>query len=437
MKIAKIQNNFKINNQVKPCSKQAAKQGAPLGKVSFCGNFDSYAYLTGVAEPFFLAAISKIEPDKENIKEYFELACVGGKYSPKRALTLLNIYGMQKDINDKALHEAQEYKNSDKETQAKFDKRSNQDALEIASYALTLCSKPFYEEVDTSNLHAALNVARVAQKKLNMSIFAFSLICRDAEGNFSPQIAMGIFDLMDKTGSEDSFLISSIVNDYCLTPEYTLDKNALDIAADIYNAWGEDNADEFIDLVLNLREDKMDSSLAKITVDMLKYFDDCDCDIEQIEEEMKPAEEDGFDEENWRTDYQAGDDFGGSFLGGDMWHTVYQAGDDIDNEIEDAPRFYDDFCDHEEIENDDMDFEELFEDEEAFEEDEEQDCDNIKLNDDYVATACDSIKKMMYLVRDHETGEVDLARFEEIFEQIKEDSHNNFNEFTRIIREEY
>ncbi len=435
MKIAKIQNSFKINNQTKPCAKQVLKHEAPASKVSFCGNLDSSFYVTGIAKPFFMAIVSKIEPDKEIAKDYYALAHTFEGYSPERALALMNIYGAHKNSNEEILHSSKEYQAADDKKKAEYDKESARCALMLASRTMDLCSKCGFLRVDTSILPVAMNVSKASLKYPDMPFELFSLMCRDFDGTFNPQIAAGIFALADKIETENPLMLGALVEDYCMTPQNTLDTKALDIVADIYNTWGEKNAHEFIDLALDLKKDKMDQNLAKITIDMLEYFDDCDCDIEQFEEEAE-ADEDDFDEENWHIDFQSGDEFWKNLFGDDMWHTRYQAGS-FEEEFEGAPRLFDDFCDHEEIENDDMDFDGYPKDDEFSDDDEEMDYDNIKLNDDYVAAARNSIQKMINLTRDKRTGEADLAKFEEIFNQIKEDSGADFNEFLRIMREEY
>ena len=99
MKIAKIQNNFKINNQVKSCSKVKRDNLRPMSKISFGNNFNSSYHITGIAKPFFMAIVANIEPDNEARNDYLSLASVEDEYSPERALAILNIYGMHKNIN--------------------------------------------------------------------------------------------------------------------------------------------------------------------------------------------------------------------------------------------------------------------------------------------------------------------------------------------------
>ncbi len=400
MKILKIQNNFRINNQVKSCSKAVNIKKDASSKISFAGNLDSSYHIVGIAKPFFMAVVANIEPDNETRNDYLTLASVEDEYSPERALAILNIYGMHKNINEEALHSTSKYQNADKETKTKYDKNSARNALMLASRTVDLCSKKGVAKIDTTNLSIAMNVARAASAYPDMPFFEFSMMCRDLDGNFNPHMAAGIFALTDKTKNYDPIVTGNIVEDYCLTPEYTLDKEALNIAADIYNAWDKYNADEVIDLALNLKKDKMDPDLAKITIEMIKFFDSCDCDLAQA------AEEFGVDEE-----------------------------DELEDEMLQEPEFRDDFVESDDI--DDYNPEEYQAEDEEFEEDEyvpDESLESIKLDSGYVKMVYKTIQKMINMVTDEETGEVDLAKYEKLFAQIKSQSGSDFNSFVRIIK---
>ena len=49
----------------------------------------------------------------------------------------------------------------------------------------------------------------------------------------------------------------------------------------------------------------------------------------------------------------------------------------------------------------------------------------------------DSIQKMINMVTDEETGDVDFVKYEKIFGQIKQKAGTNLNAFVRIIKNEY
>ena len=380
------------------------------GKISFGENLNSSYFISGVGKPLFMAVVANIEPDNDARNDYLSLASVEDEYSPERGLAFLNIYGMHKNVNEKALHSTPKYQNADKETKDKYDKKSAQNALMLASRTVDLCSKKGVAKVDTSNLSVAMNVAMAASKYPDMPFFEFSMMCRDLDGDLNPHMAAGIFALTDKTKNYDPIVTGNIVEDYCLTPEYTLDKNALNIAADIYNAWGEYNADEVIDLALNLTKDEMDAKLAKITIDMIKFFDSCDCDLAQaaeefgIDEDDDELEEEFMSEPEFRSGTTSDDDFETRELGG------YES---------------DDYLDDEECEDGD---------EEALS---DLDFENIKLDTGYVKMVYKTIQKMINLVTDEETGEADLEKFEKIFAQIKQKSGTNLNSFVRIIKNDY
>lgn len=400
MKITKIQNNYRVNNQVKSCSKAVNIKKDASSKISFAGNLDSSYHIVGIAKPFFMAVVANIEPDNEARNDYLSLASVEDEYSPERALAILNIYGMHKNINEEALHSTQKYQNADDKTKAKYDKNSAQNALMLASRTVDLCSKKGTAKIDTKNLPIAINIARAASKYPDMPFFEFSMMTRDLDGDLNPHMAAGIFALTDKTKNYDPIVTGNIVEDYCLTPEYTLDKNALDIVVNIYNAWGEYNADEVIDLALNLKKDKMDPDLAKITIDMVKFFDSCDYDLAQAKEEF------GEDDE-----------------------------DELEEEFMQEPEFRDDFVDSENY--DDYNSAEYPEDDEEFDEEEalsEPKPESVKFDEGYLKMVTDSIQKMINMVTDEETGDVDLIKYEKLFAQIKNKSGADLNNFVRIIK---
>ncbi len=409
MKIAKIQNNFKINNQIKFSSKSAPSCVKPWSKISFGNNFEGSYRITGISKPFFLAALSRIETDEEELKDYAELVNVDGKYSPERALAFMNIYGMHKNSNEEMLHSTQKYQNADDATKAKMNKKSARNALMLASRTMDLCSKDGFVAIDTLNLPIAMNAARAASSYPDMPFYEFSMMSRDLNGNFSPHIAAGIFTFAEKTQNFDPIVTGNIVEDYCLTPEYELDMKALDIAAEIYNAWGEYNADEVIDHALNLKKDKMDKDLAKIVIDMIKFFDSCDYDLVQAKIEF------GDDDEE--------EDFEDEFINDpEFFESFPEEGDfefaGINSPSNDYPE--------------DEEFPEEFDEEEL-----ELDMDSPKFDTGYVKMVNDSIEKMINMVMNQETGDVDLIKYEKIFAKIKEKSGADLNSFVRIITNEY